>query len=181
MWDNLTCKTTSCNNCNFLTKLFFNSVNNSVKGCCIAVNHTAFHAFNGIFSNDALRCFNTDSAKLRSTGCKGIQGHSHSGKNHASHIMLLLIYHAYRTCSSHINNCQWKRIFMNSCNCICYKICSKLSGIIHQDIQSCFYTWSQYHRFFFQNLFSCKLHGIGNLRYYRGNNAAFNINPLNMI
>ena len=181
MRNDLAGKTASGNYCNLLAQFFFDPVHNTVKCSRIAVDHAAFHTLDGIFTNDAFGSLNADTTQLRSTGCEGIQGHSHSGKNHTAHIMFLFINHAHRACSSHINNRQRKGILMDSRNRICHQVGTKLSRIVHHNIQTGLHSRSQNHRLLVKHLLSSKLHGIGDLGNYRGNDAAFNICTFNVV
>ena len=181
MRNDLAGKTASGNYCNLLAQFFLDPVYNAVKCSCVAVDHAAFHTLDGVFPNDALGRLNTDPAQLRSMGCEGIQGHSHSGKNHTAHIVFLFINHAHRACSSHINNRQRKGILMDSRNRICHQVSAKLSRIIHHNIQTGLHSRSQNHGLLVEHLLSSKLHCIGDLGNYRGNDTAFNICTLNVV
>ena len=81
-----------------------------------AVNDTAFHTVHRIFSYNMPRFFQTDPAKLRRIGCKGIKRNSDPRINHAADIVSVFIYNTNRVCRTHIKNKKRRRIFRNPCH-----------------------------------------------------------------
>ena len=155
--------------------LFFDSFNHSVHSRCIAVLNTALHAFDRILADDVLRSFQADAAELGCTGCQCIQGNARSRKDHTAYVLFFIIYYRQCGCRSHIDDDLRHRIIVDSCHCVCHQIGTQLCRIIDLNIQSGFHTCRQYQHFFFQDLLCGNLHNVGDLRYYRRNNASFNL------
>ena len=122
-----------------------------------------------------LRGIDADPAELGCSGCQCVQRYTYAWHDHTTDILFLIIDNGDGGCSSHIDHNERDRILVQTCHRICHKVRSKLSRIIHHDIQACFYSRSQYHNLFFQDFFCCQLGNIGDLRNNGWNNTALDI------
>ena len=171
------CRDHSC----LSAKLLLQTINNSIHCGSATVDQTTLHTLCSILSNHMLRCFNTDSAKLRCMSCQRIKRYSNSRINHTSDVILVLINHRNRIRRTKIKDQKRYRILCNSCHRIHHQVTSQLRRVIHPDIQSGLDSCSYNKNILLQDLLYRQLHDGCNLRHDRRNDSAFYFISMNMI
>ena len=108
MRNDFLCKTSGGDDRRLAPKLLLHPVDNTVNGRCAAVNHTAFHTFYRILSNQMLRRLQTDTGELRRPCGQRIQGDPYTRIDHAALIAAVLIDDT--DCGSNVSGGQKQRL-----------------------------------------------------------------------
>ena len=165
----------SSDDCSRLSQFFLQPVNDSVHSCRCTVDHTAFHTFCGVLSNNVFRSLQADAAKLGSMGRQRIQRYSDTRINHTANIVFIPVNNTYRIGGTQVKNQQRHRIFGNPRHRVHHQITSQLSRVVNPDIQACLNARSHDQDFLFQYFFYCQLCRPGHLGNHRGNNPSFQL------
>ena len=148
---------------------------------CSAVDDAAFHAVNGVLSDDCFRRLETDHRQLRGSARERIERYAHAGNNHAAAEGSGFIDDGKRRRRTHIHGDDGKRIFMRCRDRIRHAVTAERRRIVHLNFQSGFYTGADNHRLSPDCPQDGFPHRLRHGRNDRRNDAAIKIRILHMI